>query len=990
MTVSEYERKFVRLNRYACERVSSEATMCQIFEDGLNENIKLLVGSLGINEFVVLVERACKAEELGKEKQKAEFESKDIRKSVAHRSTSFEIAQRPLERVLFKMRDRAALQLEVDHLVSGEVGVVHREGLRIRLIDQMLVYRLELTPSVPERRPHPQISSPCMLVDKVCKSCPLMIRDMCFPADLMLLPFDEFDIILGMDWLTMYDAIYLRKGCEAYFTYVIEEKVTVKKIESVPVVNEYLDVFPEELPGLPPVRELRVRESDIPKTAFRTRYGHYEFLVMPFGLTNAPAVFMDLMNRVFRPYLDWFVVVFINDILIYSRDETEHAEHLRLVLQILREKQLYAKFTKCEFWLSEVSFLGHIISASEAPVLVQPESSKEFVVYSDASLNGLGCVLMQEGKVIAYALRQLKPHERNYQTHDLELAAIVYALNIWRHYLFGEKCCVYSNHKSLKYLMTQKNLNLEQRRWLELLKDYELVIDYRPGKANVVADALSQKLLFTLRAMNANLAMTDDGVLIAELKAKPSFVQQIREAQGIDDDLRAKRSRCDSNVNSEFQIDDEACLRFKNRLYVPKNSELNRMICEEAHNSKFSIHPGTTKMHNDLKQHYWWLVPSGLFQSILIPEWKWDRITMDFVAGLPLTPSKKDSIWIIVDRLTKSAHFIPICTDFSLDKLAELCVSQIVRLHGVPVSIVLDRDPRFTSRFWKKLQNALGTKLHFSTAFHPQSDGQSERIIQILEDMLRYCIPEFEGTWERYLPLVEFAYNNSFQSSIKMAPYEALYGRKCCTPLYWTELSENKIHGVDLIKEAEQKVALIRDSLKAASNRQKSYADLKRKDIEFQIGDRVFLKVSPWKKILKFGRKGKLSPRFIGSYEITECIGPVAYRLQLPPELEKIYNVFHVLMLCKYRSDPSHVICPTEVEIQSDMTYEEEPICILTREVKELRNKRIPLVKVLWQKHGVEEATWESEDLMKEYYPNLFIGKIFGNENPYERRVVTV
>ena len=177
---------------------------------------------------------------------------------------------------------------------------------------------------------------------------------------------------------------------------------------------------------------------------------------------------------------------------------------------------------------------------------------------------------------------------------------------------------------------------------------------------------------------------------------------------------------------------------------------------------------------------------------------------MDFVSGLPLTPSKKDAIWVIVDRLTKSTHFIPIRTDFSLDKLAELYISQIVRLHGVPISIVSDRDPRFTSRFWKKLQDALGTELHFSTAFHPQTDGQSERIIQILEDMLRCCILEFEGTWERYLPLIEFAYNNSFQSSIKMAPYEALYGRKCHTPLYWTELSENKIHGVDLIKETEQ------------------------------------------------------------------------------------------------------------------------------------------------------------------------------------------
>ena len=374
-------------------------------------------------------------------------------------------------------------------------------------------------------------------------------------------------------------------------------------------------------------------------------------------------------------------------------------------------------------------------------------------------------------------------------------------------------------------------------------------------------------------------------------------------------------------------------------------------------------------------------VPSGLLQPIMIPEWKWDRVTMDFVSGLPLSASKKDAIWVVVDRLTKSAHFIPVRTDFSLDKLAELYVSQIVRLHGVPISIVSDRDPRFTSRFWKKLQEALGTKLHFSTAFHPQTDGQSERIIQILEDMLRCCILEFSSSWERYLPLIEFAYNNSFQSSIKMAPYEALYGRKCRTPLFWTELGESKIFGVDLIKDAEQKVKVIRESLKAATDRQKSYADLKRKDIEYQVGDKVFLKVSPWKKVLRFGRKGKLSPRFIGPYEISERVGPVAYRLILPPELEKIHDVFHVSMLRRYRSDPSHVINPSEVEIQSDLSYEEEPIRILAREVKELRNKRVPLVKVLWLKHGIEEATWETESSMKERYPNLFTGKIFGDEN---------
>ena len=253
--------------------------------------------------------------------------------------------------------------------------------------------------------------------------------------------------------------------------------------------------------------------------------------------------------------------------------------------------------------------------------------------------------------------------------------------------------------------------------------------------------------------------------------------------------------------------------------------------------------------------------------------------------------------------LTKSAHFIPVKIGYSMDRLAELYVDEIVRLHGVPLSIVSDRDPRFTSRFWKELQYALGTKMKFSTAFHPQTDGQSERLIQVLEDMLRGCVMEFSGSWDRYIPLIEFAYNNSFQSSIGMAPYEALYGWKCRTPMCLTELNEHKVIGLDIVKDTEEKVQVVWQRLKAASDRQKSYADLKMRDIEYEVGDEVFLKVSPWRKILRFCQKGKLSPRFIGPYEILERIGPMAYRLELPLELAKLHDVFHVSMLRRYRFD---------------------------------------------------------------------------------------
>ena len=336
---------------------------------------------------------------------------------------------------------------------------------------------------------------------------------------------------------------------------------------------------------------------------------------------------------------------------------------------------------------------------------------------------------------------------------------------------------------------------------------------------------------------------------------------------------------------------------------------------------------------------------------------------------------------MIVDRLTKSAHFIPVRIDYSMDRLAELYVNEIVRLHGVPLSIVSDRDSRFTSRFWKELQSALGTKLNFSTAFHSQSDGQSERLIQVLEDMLRGCVMEFSGSWDRYIPLMELAYNNSYKSSIGMAPYEALYGRRRRTPMCWTKLNEHKAIGPDIVKDTEEKVQVIRQRLKAANDQQKSYADLKMRDIEYEVGDKVFLKVSPLRKILRFSQKGKLSPRFIGPYEILEHVGPVAYRFALPPKFSKLHNVFHVSMLRRYRSDESHILPVQEIQVHEDLSYDEEPKAILAREVKHLRNKQVPLVKVLWQHHGREEATWEPEATMRAQYPQLFeLGMNFEDE----------
>ncbi|GJW91838.1 putative reverse transcriptase domain-containing protein [Tanacetum coccineum] len=686
--------------------------------------------------------------------------------------------------------------------------------------------------------------------------------------------------------------------------------------------------------------QLRVREQDIPKTAFRTRYGHYEFQVMPFGLTNAPAVFMDLMNRVCKPYLDKFVIVFIDDILIYSKDKKEHEEHLKAILELLKKEKLYAKFSKCEFWIPKVQFLGHVIDSRgihvdpakiesikdwatpktpteirqflglagyyrrfiegfskiaksmtkltqkgikfdwgekeenafqlikqklcSAPILALPEGSEDFVVYCDASHKGLGAVLMQREK-------------------------------IWRHYLYGTKCTVFTDQKSLQHILDQKELNMRQRRWLELLSDYDCDIRYHPGKANVVADALSRKeRIDPLR----NLENEDVGSMIRKDIPKEKL---------------------------EPLVDGTLCLN--GRSWLPCYGDLRFVIMHESHKSKYSIHPGSEKMYQDVKKLYWW--PnikadiatyvskcltcarvkakhqrlSGLLVQPAIPEWKWNNITMDLITKLPKSSKGFDTIWVIVDRLTKSAHFLPIRENDPLDKLARLYLNRIVARHGILVSIICDRDGRFTSNFWKSFQKALGTDISMSIAYHPEIDGQSERTIQTLKDMLIACVIDFRKGWVKHLPLAEFSYNNSYHASIKAAPYEALYGRKCRSPVYWAEV------------------------------RQKSYADRKRKLMEFEVGDRVMLKVLPWKGVVRFDKRGKLNPRYVGPFKVLTKVGKVAYKLELPQELSRVHHTFHVSNLKKCYADEPLVMPLEGIHIDDKLQFEEEPVEIIEREI---------------------------------------------------------
>ncbi|KAL0553952.1 hypothetical protein IC582_007856 [Cucumis melo] len=364
--------------------------------------------------------------------------------------------------------------------------------------------------------------------------------------------------------------------------------------------------------------------------------------------------------------------------------------------------------------------------------------------------------------------------------------------------------------------------------------------------------------------------------------------------------------------------------------------------------------------------------PAGLLQPLSVPGWKWESVSMDFITGLPKTLKGYTVIWVVVDRLTKSAHFVPGKSTYTASKWGQLYMTEIVRLHGVPVSIISDRDAHFTSKFWKGLQLALGTRLDFSTTFHPQTDGQTERLNQILEDMLRACVLEFSGSWDSHLHLMEFAYNNSYQATIGLAPFEALYGKCCRSPVCWGEVREQRMLGPELVQTTNAAIQKIRARMLTAQSRQKSYADVRRKNLKFEVGDMVFLKVAPMKGVLRFVKKGKLSPRFVGPFEILELIGPVAYRLALPPSFSAVHDVFHVSMLRRYVADPTHVVDFEPLQVSENLSYEEQPVEILAREVKKLRSREISLVKVLWQNHGVEEATWEREKDMRAQYPELF------------------
>ncbi|GJX51933.1 putative reverse transcriptase domain-containing protein [Tanacetum coccineum] len=644
----------------------------------------------------------------------------------------------------------------------------------------------------------------------------------------------------------------------------------------------------------------------------------------------------DLMNRGGnggQTITDKFVIVFIDDILIYSKNKKEHEEHLKQILELLKKEELYAKFSKCEFWIPKVQFLGHVIDSEG--IHVDPakiESIKDWTSPKSPT----------------------------------EIRQFLGLAGYYRRFI--------EVHQSLHYLEEKRRFFHRNCDGFEERKEREPPLRVRALVMTISLDLPKQILNAQTEARKPENIKSEDvgGMLVENAK----FPEAIREQK------------------LEPRADGTLCLN--GRSWLPCYGDLRTVIMHESHKSKYSIHPGSDKMYQDMKKLYWWpnmkadiatyvnkcltcakvkaehQRPSGLLVQPKIPEWKWDNITMDFVTKLPKSSQGYDTIWVIVDRLTKSAIFTPMRETDPLDKLARLYLKEVVTRHGIPVSIICDRDPRFASNFWRSLQSALGTNLDMSTAYHPQTDGQSERTIQTLEDMLRACAIDFGKGWVNHLPLVEFSYNNSYHASIKAAPFEALYGRKCRSPVCWTEVGEAQILGPELIQETTEKIIQIKQRMQAARDRQKSYADLKRKPMEFQVGDKVMLKVSPWKGVVRFGKRGKLNPRYVGPFKVLERVGEVAYKLELPEELSRVHNTFHVSNLKKCHADEPLAVPLDGLNLDDKLHFVEEPVEIVDREVKRLKRSRIPLVKVRWNSKRGPEFTWEREDQFKKKYPHLF------------------
>jgi transposase InsO family protein len=850
-------------------------------------------------------------------------------------------------------------------------------------------------------------------------------------------------------------------------------RITVKNRYPLPRVEELFDrlrgaKYFSKIDLRSGYHQVRIDPDDVHKTAFRTRYGHYEFLVLPFGLTNAPATFMHLMQSIFGPHLDHFVIVFLDDILIYSKTLAEHRRHVRMVLELLRRNQLYAKRSKCEFFKQSISFLGHVISGegismeqdkvkaiedwptptgvaavrsflglagyyrrfvkdfsriampltgllrtevkfqwnesqqqsflqlkqsiSTAPVLALPDDSLPYIVSTDASGFAVGATLCQDQgngpQPIAFLSHKMNEHERNYPVHEQELLAVIIALKEWRHYLFGRPFKILTDHQSLRYLSTQPHLSPRQIRWSEFLQQFDYQMEYSPGRFNIAADALSRREDLQSSQHTVSLHQLSESTITVAA----DLLQQVKTAYSNDPFC------CDLLSNPRphlphYQLRD-GLIFCGSQLYIPSSDEIKSKILSEAHDSAVGGHVGVVKTVEAVSRSYYWPkmqedvkeylkscaicignkarndVPAGLLHPIPHPPRRWQQVSMDLITQLPRTRSGLDAIFVVVDKSSKMIHCIPTTTTVTAPQLADLFFREIVRLHGVPTSIISDRDPRFTSSFWSELWKRMGTKLAMSTAYHPQTDGQTERANRSIEDILRAYVGKKQDDWDEHLTAVEIAYNNSKQLSTGFSPFYLNYGQHPSFPLSSAiqPASETGNASVEqLLERLQDDLVVAEQNVAKAQEQQQKQANQHRSDIQFEVGQKVWLSTSDLRLRMKI--TPKLSPRWIGPFLIKRKLSPLNYELDLPSTLS-IHPVFHVSKLRLHQSsdrfDPHRSLPPPPPPpeiIEEQQEYEVE--AIRDHRERKWRGRMYEQYLVKWKGYPEWENTWEWEDTLK-------------------------
>ena len=856
--------------------------------------------------------------------------------------------------------------------------------------------------------------------------------------------------------------------------------ITIKNRYPLPLTQELIDQLIEasvfsKLDLRWGYNNVRIRDGDQWKAAFRTSRGLFEPVVMNFGLTNAPATFQHMMNDIFRDLQGIFVIIYLDDILIFSKDRRSHVKHVQEVLRRLKANDLFCKPEKCEFFKSSVEYLGMIISKgtvamdpakvkavsswprperlkdvqafigfanfyrrfingfsqlaspltrlmrkdtpwtwgteeetaftelkqafTSAPILIMPDLTKAFILECDASDYATGAVLSQktsDGQThpVAFYSKSLNNAERNYEIYDKELLAVIRALDEWRHYLEGGEYPIeiLSDHKNLLYFATARTLTRRQARWSLFLSRFNFRIVYRPGRLGGKPDALSRRSdlkpegidnaertlldpsLFQLKAMRRGMTRIEgDQELLKQIRRSKAYDEELVEAIEC---LKGRAPRSLQKGLEEWNTEDGLVL-YRGKVYVPKDSELRRQIVSLHHDSLPTGHPGRWKTYELVSRNYWWPgmsvfvekyvtgcetctrtknrnhQPSGPLQPNAVPRSPWEIISCDLITQLPKS-SGYDAIFVVVDRLTKQAHFLPTTSDVDSPGIAELFLNGIWKLHGTPKEVISDRGTQFTAKFLRQVFRRLGIKSALTTAYHPQADGQTERVNQELEQYLRAFINHRQSNWASLLPMAEFAHNTRAHASTKCSPFKLIYGYEphfavLPSPVATVPAADQRIEELEEFrKEASAMLEVSADRMKQA------YDAYVKETRPFKVGDLVWLEATN----ISITRTRKLADRRLGPFKVLECRSDLNYRLELPHTM-RIHDVFHKDLLTPYAPDEIEGRTqppPPPVVVDGDNEYEVD----LIMDAKQIRGRLHYLVH--WKGYSSAHDSWEPSE----------------------------